>query len=338
MRSILKISNLLLLSVITLLSKGQDIHFSQYLNNPLSYNPSNTGKFDGDWRFIANYRDQWRAISIPFTTYSASFDRQFYYKNRHLSAGVFVLSDQSGDIALKSNQIYVSGAYHMEYNKNFFDYGVQLGYVMKRIDYGSISFPDQWDQVSGYFNPELQTDALIQKDHLGYLDMNVGAAWHKKIRIFEPEVGVSLSHVNLPRETFFNDKGRLPMRRTIHGALNTEIMPNLHLKPGFLFLSMRGANDFVLGTEIGYGITGNRFNINEIQGGVFWRNGIIDVSDAMVFSLGAQVSNWAFNVSYDFNVSPLNKFTNHRGAFEISFVYKSISTIIKKFTIPCERI
>jgi hypothetical protein len=40
--------------------KGQDIHFSQYYASPLSLNPANTGNYDGDWRLMNSYRQQWK--------------------------------------------------------------------------------------------------------------------------------------------------------------------------------------------------------------------------------------------------------------------------------------
>ncbi|MGN6166347.1 MAG: type IX secretion system membrane protein PorP/SprF, partial [Flavisolibacter sp.] len=39
---------------------GQDLHFSQFFNSPLTTNPANTGFIpDGDFRLGINYRDQW---------------------------------------------------------------------------------------------------------------------------------------------------------------------------------------------------------------------------------------------------------------------------------------
>ena len=38
---------------------AQDIHFSQWYNNPLFSNPALTADFDGDYRITANQREQW---------------------------------------------------------------------------------------------------------------------------------------------------------------------------------------------------------------------------------------------------------------------------------------
>ena len=51
---------------------AQDIHWSQINNNPIFQNPANTGNFEGDFRFVGNYKDQWRSVTVPFTTFSIS--------------------------------------------------------------------------------------------------------------------------------------------------------------------------------------------------------------------------------------------------------------------------
>ena len=53
---------------------SQDIHFSQFNVAPMVYSPASTGLFDGDVRFIANQRSQWRAVTIPYNTIGASVD------------------------------------------------------------------------------------------------------------------------------------------------------------------------------------------------------------------------------------------------------------------------
>jgi hypothetical protein len=92
----------------------------------------------------------------------------------------------------------------------------------------------------------------------------------------------------------------------------------------------------MVGSQAGFSMAGNRFNVQDIYGGLYFR--ATSPSDALMAMLGIKVRNIEVNISYDINVSPLRAYTNNRGAFEISFIYKSISTIIKTFTIPCERI
>ena len=48
--------------LIAVVSKAQDIHFTQWMFSPLNLNPAETGRFDGDYRVVGNYRSQWGAV------------------------------------------------------------------------------------------------------------------------------------------------------------------------------------------------------------------------------------------------------------------------------------
>lgn len=318
-------------------ASAQDIHFSQVFNSPLTLSPAETGNFDGDWRVVANFRDQWSALGIPYRTLSASYDRQIYINKHHISAGVFVVNDKSGNIALKNNQLFLSGAYYRVINNNHFSGGLQVGYVLKQIDFSSMTFPHNYSD--GEYVPGYNNDGFTAPDdNLGYIDVNLGFGWKRKIKIFEPQVGLAFHHINHPKESFTDANSRYPMRTTMHASVKTFLKQNIFIKPAFMVNTLRGSKDFIMGSDAGFAISGNKFNIREIQGGFYVRNGLTKTVDAMIFMFGAQVSNLQFQISYDINVSPLNQYTNSRGAFEISIIYKSLSTIIKTFTIPCERI
>ncbi len=329
MRTLAKILTFSLLLFGIYSVNGQDIHFSQYFNSPLNLNPALTGNFKGDWRIVGNFRNQLGYSAIPYRTTSVSYDRQFYIDKTRVSAGLFVVNDESGDPSLKSNKIFVSGAYHKIISNNLLSFGLQIGYSAKRVVENSLE--STWNEPSSKY--ELQPG-----ERLSYLDVNMGVIWQKKIGIFEPEAGIALFHVNRPKESFNNQNNRLPARGIIHGAARANIRQNFYLKPGFFTYFMRGTKDFVIGSEAGYTFQGNLFQLREARAGVYWRNGLGGKSNAMIALFGVQVRNIDINVSSDFNMSPSKVYTNNRSAFEISFVFRSISAIIKTFTIPCERI
>ena len=53
---------------------AQDLHFSQFYENPILRNPALTGIFSGDYKAGVNYRTQWDDISVPFQTMTATFE------------------------------------------------------------------------------------------------------------------------------------------------------------------------------------------------------------------------------------------------------------------------
>ncbi len=309
---------------------GQDIHFSQYFNSPLNVNPAQTGNFEGDWRAVVNYRDQWSALNLPYRTTMASFDQQLSINHEHLSVGGYLINDRSGNPVLKTNMVFISGAYYKTINNHHLSAGLQIGYVLKKID--QITLNENWVQSKGSFDPNQYPD-----DMLSYLDMNFGVNWKYRINRFDLEAGFALFHINHPKESFFGDRSsRSPMRSVLDVSAKTDIADGLYVKPGVLLYSLRGARDIMLGSQAGVAVQGNRYNVRDIHGGLYFR--ATNPADALIAMLGVQVHKFAINFSYDVNVSSLNKYTNSRGAFELSIIYTSISTIIKTFTIPCERI
>src|SRR5438309_1911526 len=81
-------------------SSAQDIHFSQFNRSSLNLNPANTGFFDGDFRFSGIHRNQWKSVTVPYKTYSGSFDMTTPYPNAEnnlIGAGIVFNSDKAGD-------------------------------------------------------------------------------------------------------------------------------------------------------------------------------------------------------------------------------------------------
>jgi type IX secretion system PorP/SprF family membrane protein len=299
-------------------------------------NPASTGSFDGDWQASAGYRNQWKAIAQPFRTLAVSYERQFYIQSHHISGGLFILNDNSGNIALKSNQFVFSGAYHRTINNHRLHGGLQVGYVHKVVDYGNNTFPDQWDPSVGYYNPALSTGAE-NGDRLSYMDVNVGFVWQKKFGKFLPEGGFSLYHINSPKESFYEADNHLPMMLAFHGGVKYDVSPNFYVTPRLLLLNQVKAKDYIFGSSAGLTISPNASGVREIGGGVFLRNTLASNTDAVIVNISALVRNIQIGISYDLNISSLKAYSNSRGAFEITLIYRSLSTILNTFTIPCER-
>lgn len=315
---------------------AQDIHFSQFYNLPMLINPASTGNFDGDWQASAGYRNQWKAIAQPYRTLAGSYERQFYIKSHHVSGGLFILNDNSGNIALKSNQFVLSGAYHRTIYNHKLHGGIQIGYVHKSVDYGSNTFPDQWDPNLGYYNPGLST-GVENGDRLSYLDVNLGLMWQKKFGKFLPEGGFALYHINSPKESFYDADIHLPMKIAFHGGLKYDVSSSFYITPRLLLINQKGAKDYILGSSTGVTISPNASGVRELGAGVFLRNTLASNTDALIVNVSALVRNIQIGISYDLNISSLKAYSNSRGAFEITLIYRSLSTILNTFTIPCER-
>ena len=318
-------------------SQAQDIHYSNFNASPLYLNPANTGNFIGDWRVSGVYRNQWRAIGIPFQTSSVSFDKQFYLYGQNISGGLFFINDESGKVGLNVNKLYVSGAYYKNVRNNDLRIGFQAGYVFKSFNYAEMTFPNQFDMGTGYYNNSLSSYEDNVGDRLSYLDINLGLVWRTKINIFEPELGFAIYHFNRPNESFILSNQNLPMRNVAHAGLKIDLTENLYVRPKGLYMSHFKATDLIVGSDIGYKIIGHKTNVREAFGGLYVRNGFGQSVNSLAVLAGVTVGRLDIGLTYDFNMSSARAMPTTQGALEISLVYKSISTVLNSYSIPCER-
>lgn len=318
-------------------SNAQDIHYSNFNASPLYLNPANTGNFVGDWRASGIYRNQWRAIGIPYQTSSMSFDKQFYAYGQNISAGVFFISDESGKVGLSVNKLFLSGAWYKNIQNNDVRIGFQAGYVFKSFNFNDMTFPSQFDMGTGYFDNSLANYEDNVGDRTSYLDINLGGVWRKKIDRFEPEVGLGIYHINRPNESFVGDNDNLPMRNVMHAAVKIDATEEIYFRPRGLYMSHYKANDFIVGNDIGYRIIGKKTNVREIFAGMYFRNGFGQSVNSLAVMGGITVGRLDIGLTYDFNMATAEAMPTTQGAFELTLSYKSISTVLNSYSIPCER-
>ncbi|HJY21426.1 MAG TPA: PorP/SprF family type IX secretion system membrane protein, partial [Hanamia sp.] len=204
---------------------AQDLHFSQFFNNPLLTNPANTGFIpDADYRLGASYRNQYSNImAVPYKTISVYGDAQVFrnkIETGWLGLGGVILRDVAGTGSLTSTKIYGSLAYHQMLGlSSLLTAGFNVGWANKRIDQSKLTFPDQFD--GHFFDGTLPTSVQLLNNSVSYFDMQAGLnyAYFPTENIYI-NAGYSIHHVNQPKETFFEDngEGKLDMRHI--GFLN----------------------------------------------------------------------------------------------------------------------
>lgn len=322
------------------LTVGQDIHFSQFYASPLTLNPANTGNYDGDWRIFNNYRRQWGSFSnpaIPFTTISFGLDKSLYIKKDRISFGFIIVNDESSTAELVVNKIFGSIAYHKDFGNHTIHIGAQGGFVMKDILSENLTFPNQFDNTTGYFNTDISSGETSVGEQLSYIDVNAGILWSAKLGNFVPNIGFSLYHINSPKESYLEKDNKLSMRKVIHAGGKYYIKSQYFIYPNFLLMEHSKATDMLIGSNFGYIIPSETAKVKNIFAGVYFRDGISRNPDAFVGVIGANLYNVDLGISYDFNVSELKEATNYKGGFEISLIYIVPSTKLTKITIPCDR-
>jgi type IX secretion system PorP/SprF family membrane protein len=333
--------NKYLLSACTMLlgttAFGQDLHFSQFMNSPLTTNPANTGFIpDGDYRLGVNFRNQWSTVmTVPYKTISAYGDMQLMkdrFQNGWLGAGGVILRDVAGSGNLTSTKIYGSIAYHQMLGySSLLSLGFNVGYANKQINTTNLKFPDQFD--GKFFDNKLPTSAILARNNVGYLDMQVGMnfAYFPTEEIYL-NAGFSTHHVNTPNESFFEStsdvSNTVPMRHI--GFLNGSFKLNDQwiINPNIYYTRQAGASELVGGMNAHYNLSGDGEYL--LIGGLYYRH-----KEAVIPMVGLGYKDLTFSFTYDATISSLKNYNGSRGAFEFSLVKQGVLNSSTGRVTPC---
>lgn len=318
---------------------AQDIHFSQFFASPLSLNPAETGRFNATGRFTNNYRTQWNALGNPFKTISVGIDAPFNINEfSKIGAGAFIVNDRSGGSKLTVTKIFASVAYMMTIDKKHeISIGLQPGYVMKDFTQKGLSFPTQFNEETGLFDPDYNISSVKDNNEkLGYFDLNFGVFYSYNASKLKPYGSVALFHLNMPQESFSEKKeSKLGIRTAVNGGLYWTFAKNFELNPSVFVMYNKKVSDWLIGTLVNYYFPDKIF-IRKIYAGAFTRYSFENFDSAIV-TAGATIWDFDLGISYDLNLSRLTKATKLRGAFEVSLIYKFYRVKSQKITIPCDR-
>lgn len=307
--------------------QGQDLHFSQFMNSPLSTNPANTGFIPGgDYRLGINYRNQWSSVmAIPYKTMSAFGDAQVMrdrFETGWIGAGALILRDVAGSGNLTSTKIYGSLAYHQLIGAgSLVSAGFNVGWANKQINVTNLKFPDQYD--GKFFDNKLPTAVALTSNNISYLDVQLGVnyAYFPNETIYL-NAGYSAHHVNRPRESFFESApdsidNRVPIRHI--GFLNGSFLLNNQwiINPNVYFTTQAKAIEVVGGFNAHYNLSGD--GENQLIGGLYYRH-----KDAIIPMLGLQWKDIRATFTYDVTISTLKNYNNMRGAFEFSLIKEGL--------------
>lgn len=326
-----KIIVLLMACALYLVSYTQDLHFSQFMNSPLTTNPANTGFIpDGDYRIGINYRNQWSSImAVPYKTMSAFGDAQVTQNQENtgwMGLGGAILRDVAGSGNLTSTKIYGSVAYHQMINAgSLISAGFNVGWSNKQINVTHLKFPDQFD--GKFFDNKLPTSVVLANNNINYLDVQMGMnyAYFPNDKVYL-NAGYSAHHVNRPRESFFNQSAGVDNRIAVRhiGFLNGSFLVNNQwlVNPNVYFTTQAKSFEMVAGLNAHYDLSGD--GAYQLIGGLYYR-----YKDAVIPMVGLQWNDLKATFTYDATMSTLNNYNNGRGAFEFSLIKQGLFNTYK---------
>lgn len=296
---------------------AQRVHSSQFYSIPLLLNPALTGNSDYNLRGGINYRNQWNSVTTPFVSQAFYIDGKLstqLLSSSWLGVGGMIFNDKAGEGSLKTTQVMLAASLNKSLNAGntlFFHGGIGLEMVNKSVDYNKLVFDDQWDGT--LFDPNYQTGEPLGTQSLFYLDFSAGSQisfFRGKSKYF---LGVAVSHLNQPNESFYAVTNNMKRRFAIHGGIETRLGSNLYAKPEFMHTTEKEANEWIAGANfmMPYGEKGTILHY-----GLWYR-----FTKDIIPAFGFERNRLKLMITYDINVSDLQAASSNRGGLEISLTY-----------------
>ncbi len=317
-----KLFTLCCLCVVLAAANAQDPHFSQFFSSPLTLNPAFTGKFDGTFRVAGNYRNQWPTINNAFTTSTVSADFHILQdriaSNDTWGLGVVGYNDNSANGAVKFNYASLSTAYHKGLDEDGFNQlgaGFQVTYANMLINTANLKFEDQLTG-SGFtgVTSEVFNGSTLKSN---YLDVNAGLLYNgttgERNNFY---FGVSMYHINRPKQSFTGAEYVLNPRTTFHGGGYFPLGEKTTLHVSALQMFQGGASETMVGGAIQLNATPDLPKSTSFYFGTWVR-----FNDAIIPYLGLEFDDFRFGATYDYNSSSLKTASQNRGGIEISLIY-----------------
>ena len=206
-----------------------EIHYSMFYNAPLTLSPGLTSVFNGDNRFIGNYRSQWRKVPVPYTTVSLSYDQKIYPKRKSAffyGAGANLNYDFAGDGKFTTINLNLLGSFTwIAKDWLLITPGVNIGVGQRSLQSAGLNFNDQWNGDEVVLNPSTGEKIDLGSRSFWYPDFGGGLnfRFQKNMRT-RVDLGGSINHLNKPRMNFYDgDKTTLPNSYAVY------IMPSIQL-------------------------------------------------------------------------------------------------------------
>lgn len=316
--------------------QAQDPNYSQFLNNPLYFNPAYAGISTGlHLRF--DYRKQWPKLRNDFKTYN--FNTDFSLRSLPGGGGIGVIfnKDKAGAGYMETSTAGLITAVRIRLSENSFtQVGITSAFVQKYVDWERFVFTDELNPRYGnIYDSEF---VPLEDNRVSYPDFNVGAlfrfvktTWRNTNII--GTLGTAVHHVFEPNESFFEQNAPLPRKLVIHADMifesesytrNYSVRYGKYDK-GFLYHKLNPGLFYQKQGEFQtYGFGLNIF-VSNMYLGVWYRNDDFDFikTEAIILSLGI---NARFNqetrlkIIYSYDVSLNDAVAAAGGTHEISIL------------------
>ncbi len=318
-----------ILTITSLFSSAQDIHFSAMDYSPQNLNPALAGA-NFDIQANVNYRSQWNAVAAPFQTIGASADMRIPSNNQKakgkFALGISFFSDRAGEQQMSSNNVALNAAYHLTINESSsIGLGLNTGFGQRSFAISGGQWGAQYDGLD--FDATLSSGEVFNNPTFSYFDAGAGAVYRyrpepqsRNNNGTEVNVGLAAYHVNRPNFSFIGVEED-PLYVRWSGFANARIgigTTKMAIEPG-AYAQFQGPNmEILLGTDYRFFLSQETSDAGEAGGtslaiGLFYRN-----QDALISRFSVRFGQFDAGMAYDFNLfSSLREVSSARGGAEI---------------------
>lgn len=309
--------SILLVFLTQMVTFAQDIHWSQFNDNPIFQNPANSGRFKGTYRFYANYRDQWRSVTVPFQTFSVSADTKFE-KPKNLGLGMLLFHDVAGDGRFRTVEFQVSPTYNLKLDSDSIHnlrFGLQLGLNHRQMTYDNFYWDSQFDGVQ--YNASLATNETFETQKKTNFSTSVGVVYEWAINDRKRiAAGIGFFNINAPNQGFKGQVIKRDRRLNVFAQGQFKVDHDWDILPTFQMNFQGTYNEIIFGANVRYIYKERLDQYMAFYAGGFFRN-----KDSGYMSIGMDYKEWFAGISYDMNFSKLVPASKVRGGIEISLRY-----------------
>jgi len=301
-------------------AQGQDLHFSQFFEAPLLRNPSLAGIFEGDFRAQMVYRNQWASVTTPYQTASLNSEYKFPVGkgNDFMTAGLQVLWDRAGTVALTTTHLLPAINYHKslsDEHNSYLSLGFMGGLVQRTLDRSKVTTNNQFDGFA--YNGSLP-DGENFVNNYSFFDASVGMSYNASFGPKEKNnyfLGVAYHHFNKPINSFYRDLQHIP-KWVVSGGLRLNVSDLSYMTLQGDYSKQGPFREIIAGAMYSYKLDDEDNPNYVIHGGAYLR-----WDDAFIPVVKLDYHPFSIAFSYDVNVSTLRTGSQGRGGFEFSVTY-----------------
>ncbi len=315
---------ILLIFLIKNEARTQDIHYSQFYNSPLNINPALTGIYNGDVRVIGSLRDQWRAVPVPYTTFSGSYDMKYLPKKSDkyfYGLGAIFNYDQAGDSRFNLTDFNLNGSYTYLINKkNLLTGGLMLGLGSEGFNPDGLTWSTQW--TGEVFDPGLSPqEGFANRERFTYLETGLGGNYRYQSDSSRTYVnaGVGLFHLTQPTARFIElGNPRLPVRAALNGVANIQLTSSFDIQLNGLAQFQGPYSELLFGGLAKLYVNQNKGSLFRIDLGAAYRASDVGF---IIPKLAFLYNEIYVGLSYDINLGEFAEQHTRRGGPEVHVRY-----------------